>query len=95
VKVVPRLVPPPLCGHGLNAIPKIGKTTARCSVCGSFWDLTALRSDFKYDASYPVIRGHNSETVGRLKVRSLERWLDALHLELAGLRVCELGFGGG
>ena len=49
----------------------------------------------EYRDEYPAARGHHDPEVGRCKVRSLERWLGVLGLGVAGLTVCEIGFGGG
>jgi 2-polyprenyl-3-methyl-5-hydroxy-6-metoxy-1,4-benzoquinol methylase len=88
-------IPALLCGHAQEAMIQVGNTVARCPVCGSFWDLSSLRVGFTYDGSYPVTRGHTSETIGQLKIKSFQRWLSLLGLDLSGSRVCEVGFGGG
>jgi hypothetical protein len=86
---------PLLCGHDIQpGIEQSGKV-ARCSVCGSFWDLISLNAGFTYDASYPESRGHTTETIGQLKVRTLQRWLKSAGLDISTLQVCEVGFGGG
>jgi hypothetical protein len=84
-----------LCGHGSNAVIQEKGNIARCPECGSFLDLTSVRTDFTYDESYPESRGHTSEIIGQLKIRSLRRWLDELKLDISSLRICEVGFGGG
>jgi len=48
-----------------------------------------------YDERYPTERGHHDPSVGRCKVRSLERWLGALGIDPAHETICEVGFGGG
>jgi hypothetical protein len=87
-------VPPLLCGHDESAIA-LSKHTARCKMCGSFWDLDSLRIGFSYDASYSEERAHFDPVVGALKARTLGDWLDETALSLEGLVVCEVGFGGG
>lgn len=54
-----------------------------------------MARSYCYDASYPEARGHFEPRTGRLKVRSLERWLAAVEIDPAGKLVCEVGFGGG
>jgi len=66
-----------------------------CPTCGSFWDTESLDQVVSYDASYPEARGHFDPRVGKLKVRTLERWLARGRVELTGKVVCEVGFGGG
>lgn len=68
---------------------------AVCDECGSFWDLESLAATVAYDESYPAQRGHFDPRVGALKVRTLDRWLHAAGVSLAGKTVCEVGFGGG
>src|SRR5207249_611970 len=46
-----------------------------------------------YDERYPTERGHHDPSVGRCKVRSLERWLGALGLDPAHQTSSELAFG--
>jgi hypothetical protein len=84
----------PLCGHDPARIRADGYRL-RCAECGSFFDRDAAAQEFRYDASYPEARGHFDAEVGALKVRSLERWLDAVGVDPAGRVVCEVGFGGG
>jgi len=86
------LVPP--CGHGTQGLQEDGHRL-RCAACGSFFDRAYATREFVYDASYPTERGHFDPEVGRLKVRSLERWLGAARLDPTGRVVCEVGFGGG
>jgi hypothetical protein len=88
-------VPSLLCGHDSEAIIQEKENIARCPECGSFWDLASVHAEFIYDGSYPESRGHTSEIIGQLKVRSLRRWLDLLKLDISSLRICEVGFGSG
>ena len=71
------------CGHRLT-----------CS-CGSFWDVERDLGAYAYDDTYPELRNHFDPRVGRLKVLTMLRWLDACGLKLENLSVCEVGFGGG
>jgi hypothetical protein len=66
-----------------------------CSVCSSFWDLDSLRRRPEYERSYPERRGHYDPGVGRLKVKSLQRWLKKTRLQIRGKTILEFGFGGG
>ena len=85
-----------LCGHDSDSfLIKEGGDIARCPECGSFWDMASVRAEFIYDGSYPESRGHTSEIIGQFKVRSLTQWLSQLKLDLANLRICEVGFGSG
>ena len=52
-------------------------------------------AEAEYGDDYPAARGHHDPEVGRCKVRTLDRWLAELGLGVAGLTVCEVGFGGG
>jgi SAM-dependent methyltransferase len=90
VTTPPRL----LCEHAQDGVRRVAHRDV-CSTCGSFWDLDSCGADVAYDASYPADRGHFDPRVGRLKVRTLRRWLDTSHVSLTGKRVCEVGFGGG
>lgn len=83
-----------LCEHPSDQSRREGYRQV-CGVCGSYWDLDSLANKVEYDASYPEKRGHFDARVGKLKVRSLERWLKASGVSLAGKHVCEVGFGGG
>jgi hypothetical protein len=87
-------IPPLLCGHPTASIVR-ASYRAVCGVCGSYWDLDSLAAVVPYDESYPEKRGHFDPRVGALKVRTLRRWLDRTDTNLAGKRVCEVGFGGG
>jgi hypothetical protein len=89
------VVPPgePPCGHGASGLHTRGYRL-ECNHCGSFFDLDFAGQAFKYDASYPEQRGHYDPLVGAMKIRSLERWLDASGIALADRVVCEVGFGG-
>jgi hypothetical protein len=81
------------CGHELP--PRCSQRyKAKCSVCGSFWDLDALGSEGRYDASYPKLRSHYDPAIGANKVRTLKSWLSELGIDLSPLTVCEVGFGG-
>jgi hypothetical protein len=66
----------------------------RCPKCG-----TCVRQEQRsasvYDDNYPADRGHHDPAVGHCKVRSLERWLAQLKIDVQGRVVCEIGFGGG
>jgi len=50
---------------------------------------------YRYDDSYPVQRGHFEEKIGRLKTKTLRRWLTKTGTEVLGRTVCEVGFGSG
>lgn len=80
--------------HPDQPLPAELRAWWRCPRCG-----TRVRGDGgaapEYADDYPAARGHHDPEVGRCKVRTLERWLGALHLNVAGLTVCEVGFGGG
>lgn len=69
---------------------------ALCPICGSFFDAEHAVGTLRYDADYSRDRNHFDPVLGRLKRRSLDRWLDrtGLAVGLAGWRVCEVGFGG-
>ena len=86
--------PPLLCGHPIERA-KQQSFRIVCGVCGSFWDLDSLAAHVEYDERYPSERGHFDPRVGALKVRTLRHWLEKAHVDLAGKRVCEVGFGGG
>ena len=83
----------PLCGHASAGLRADGYRL-RCGACGSFFDLDSAALEFRYDASYPVLRSHFDPEVGAMKVRSLERWLRAANVDPTGSVVCEVGFGG-
>lgn len=85
-------IPPPLCGHGVLSR---AASTAVCRACGSFWDLSSLARNVRYDVGYAEARLHHDPVLGRLKLRSVERWLEATRVEVRGRSVCEIGFGGG
>ena len=90
----PASPPPPLCEHPVDALV-FRSFRADCSVCGSYWDLESCAQIVPYDAQYPEVRGHFDPRVGRLKVKTLARWLDRARVDVRGKRVCEVGFGGG
>jgi SAM-dependent methyltransferase len=79
--------------HPEIALPDSRSRWLRCPACA-----TLLRADpvpaTVYGDDYPVARGHHDPTVGRCKVRTLERWLAELGSAVAGRTVCEIGFGG-
>ncbi len=81
------------CGHGIPPL-RLGDR-AVCPSCRSFFDLAAVRREFLYDGSYPGARGHHDPGVGKLKVRTLSRYLEVTGIRLEGQNVCEVGFGGG
>lgn len=87
-------LPAPLCGHDRSELLRAGHR-ARCQLCGSFWDLSYAQRPFRYSDQYPQERGHFADHVGRLKVRTLERWLRKASIEPLHRSVCEVGFGGG
>ncbi|HXT15469.1 MAG TPA: methyltransferase domain-containing protein [Gemmatimonadaceae bacterium] len=87
-------IPDLLCEHPRNTIRR-SAWRAECGVCGSYWDLDSLASRVVYDESYPEHRGHFDPRVGALKVKTLRHWLDKTRIQLDGLSVCEVGFGGG
>ena len=80
--------------HPEHPLPAERRRWWRCPACG-----TCVRGDGgaapEYRDDYPAARGHHDPEVGRCKVRTLERWLGELGLGVAGLTVCEVGFGGG
>ncbi len=86
-------IPRPRCGHEVPLLRL--KDTAVCPACGSFWDLAAFHTEIHYDGSYPGARAHHDPDVGRLKVRTLSRFLEVTGIRLDGKNVCEIGFGGG
>jgi len=53
------------------------------------------RPSRSYGDDYPAARGHHDPETGRCKVRTLERWLGELGVDVRGRTVCEVGFGGG
>lgn len=87
-------IPDPPCGHGRSQI-RVHGHRAECSECKSFWDIESLCSDIVYDKSYPESRFHFDPVIGKAKVRTLRHWLVKSGTETAGLKVCEVGFGGG
>jgi SAM-dependent methyltransferase len=87
-------VPPLLCEHSLDTSREEGFRIV-CGVCGSFWDLESRAANVEYDERYPAERGHFDPRVGALKVRTLQHWMKAVDVTLAGKVVCEVGFGGG
>lgn len=87
-------IPLPLCGHDRILIYS-RRYKAECPVCKSFWDLDALNSAIVYDHNYPAARSHFDPAVGKNKIKTLQYWLMKTHIELKGLTVCEIGFGGG
>ena len=87
-------IPPLLCEHSSASVARRAYRV-ECTTCHSYWDTESLDRFVAYDASYPSARGHFNPAVGRLKVRTLRRWLDAAGVALEGKRVCEVGFGGG
>lgn len=87
-------IPDPLCEHR-RPLKHTGSNRVQCQVCKSFWDLDALNSGMAYDSNYPEMRSHFNPAIGRNKVKTLQYWLKKAHIELEGLRVCEIGFGGG
>lgn len=94
-KDTPSPAPPrPLCGHE-GPLRTRGGHRAACTVCGSFWDLDALRAPLAYDGDYPACRGHHDAQVGERKAASLAAWLEATGIAVEGHVVCEVGFGGG
>lgn len=82
-----------LCEHAGTPVASRHRWT--CPFCGSFWDRDFYGREFRYDASYPRLRQHLSPIVGRLKARTLERWLARLEVPVSGRAVCEVGFGSG
>jgi hypothetical protein len=85
---------PFLCGHPAGSSAR--KSYKRvCGVCGSFWDEESLAVKIPARDDYSLSRFHYDGAVGKNKVVSLRRWLSALPLDLSGLNVCEVGFGGG
>ena len=86
--------PEPLCRHNLP-LKRSRKYRATCAVCGSFWDLEALRSAVAYDRTYPEMRSHFNPSTGRTKVKTLQEWIQKTAIDLNRLVVCEIGFGGG
>jgi len=86
--------PTPPCGHASEGFRTDGYRL-RCGRCRSFWDREFMESPYRYDASYPESRGHFDAPTGQLKVRSLQRWLQTIGIDPAGLSVCEVGFGAG
>lgn len=86
-------VRPLLCEHMQSPVRRAYREL--CPVCGSYWDVDSCAARVVYDAQYPEQRGHYDPVVGALKVRTLARWLRQGGIELSGLRVCEVGFGGG
>jgi hypothetical protein len=86
--------PSPLCGHPpdssfLKAHKKV------CGLCGSFWDLESLTNETEYRKDYSSSRFHYDNAVGIIKVKTLQRWLTSLSIDVSELVVCEVGFGGG
>ena len=90
----PEVALPPLCEHRPSLESRHGYK-ARCPECGSFWDLESLGSETAYDASYPEKRAHHDTHVGHNKVATLTHWLRVNGIDVRGLTVCEVGFGGG
>jgi SAM-dependent methyltransferase len=86
--------PPLLCEHP-SEFARHDSFRLVCGTCGSFWDLESRAANVTYDAAYPAERGHFDPRVGALKVKTLQHWLTAADVRLAGKRVCEVGFGGG
>lgn len=83
-----------LCGHQSSKIKSLLKKQ-ECTECQSFYDLVAVHSNFKYDASYPELRGHNNQSIGELKIKTLKHWLNITSCNISNLNVCEVGFGAG
>lgn len=69
----------------------------RCPVCRSFFDAGQTAGAPRYDDTYARDRNHFDPVLGRLKRRSLDRWLARTGLaeQLGKWQVCEVGFGGG
>ncbi len=86
-------LPMPLCGHERRPLARSSRVS--CPECGSFWDRDALREEPRYDRSYPEQRSHFSPRIGRLKTKTLRRWIGKLGVATESLTICEVGFGGG
>lgn len=86
-------IPPAPCGHGMPPL-RLGDR-AVCPSCRSFWDISSLGREYRYDGAYPTTRRHHDPVVGKLKVRTLSRYLEVTGIRLEGRNVCEVGFGGG
>ncbi len=82
-----------LCEH--PSPPRARKHRAECPTCGSFADLDFAAAPFAYTDDYAKDRAHFDPWVGRCKERTLAHWLKRVRLEVKGLSVCEVGFGGG
>lgn len=84
-----------LCGAGVPLLRRGHR--ACCPACGSFFDAEHVAAPLHYDEGYARDRNHFDPALGRLKRRSLDRWLARTGLagRLGGWRVCEVGFGGG
>ncbi len=80
--------------HPEHALAASGRGWLRCPACGSLVRGGATTAA-RYGDDYPAARGHHDPEVGRCKVRTLERWLGELGLDVAGRTICEIGFGGG
>jgi SAM-dependent methyltransferase len=65
----------------------------QCRDCGTLW--VPSRREFQYDNTYPAFRGHHDDIVADCKIRTFERWLRHLGIELEDRHVLEVGFGGG
>ena len=85
------LTSPLRCGHA--SVEREGHKLL-CRSCLSFHE-AAARGNSPYVASYPRERGHFDVDIMALKVRTLERWMKLLKIDLRSKAVCEVGFGGG
>jgi hypothetical protein len=63
-----------------------------CPACGT--RVLAGSGAYTYGNDYPATRGHHDPAIGRCKVRTLERWLKGIRIDVSGRVVCEIGFGG-
>lgn len=80
-----------LCGHQ-DLIQKGHRI--QCTKCGSFWDSDYINQEYTYDNDYPEDRNHHSEFIGKLKTKTLKKWVNQNKVELENKSICEIGFGG-
>lgn len=68
---------------------------AVCPQCGAYWDLDSCSHEAAYGTAYPSQHLHFENEIGRLKVKTMTRWLRAVNVDPRQHVVCEVGFGGG
>jgi len=81
----------PACLNPATGSSKSGRLS--CPSCGTVSH--EERRAFHYNDSYPEERAHQADHIKALKQKSLAAWLQKAHIKPSGIKVLEVGFGGG